>query len=105
MRQPTDKYKYCNHHHELDEDYELVNFGGGEFVANKAAIPLLKALNEAGLQTRSHHMEQLGEGWISILMDNVRFEVRKVYESSPARTQYNGKFELLIFWNNGKEGQ
>ncbi|WP_315823026.1 hypothetical protein [Paraflavitalea speifideaquila] len=38
-RAPTDAYKFCNHHHELTPDYEIVNFGDGDFVANKAAIP------------------------------------------------------------------
>ena len=44
---PTDKYKHCNHHHEIGDNHELVDFGDGEFVANKEAIPLLKALSEA----------------------------------------------------------
>lgn len=96
----TDKYKYCNHHHELSTDHEMIDFGDGEFVANKAAIPLLKALNEAGLKTRSHHMEKLGEGWITILLDNVNFEVRKVHEVHADRIKYNGKFEILIHWNH-----
>lgn len=94
---PTDKYAYCNHHHELTENHELVNFGSGEFVANKCAIPLLKALNEAGLITRTHHMDESG-GFVSIILDNVRIEVRPVCEIHSTRTQYNGKFELLILW-------
>lgn len=103
LQQPTDKYKYCNHHHELDNDHELVDFGHGEFVANKVAVPLLKALNEAGLQTRSHHIEKSGEGWLTILLDNVRFEVRKVNEIHADRTKYNGEFEILIYWEKKKE--
>lgn len=46
----TNKYKFCNHYHELTKEHEIVNFGDGEFVANKKATPLLKALNELGLK-------------------------------------------------------
>lgn len=96
---PTDKYLHCNHHHELNKEYELVNFGSGEFVANKEAIPLLKALNEAGLKTRSHHLAKEDHGFICILLDNVTIEVRKVNEKDATRTEYNGKYELLIQWD------
>jgi hypothetical protein len=99
MSLPTDKYTYCNHHHELTEDHEIVDFGDGQFVANKMAIPLLKALNELGLRTRTHHADENG-GFIAILMDNVRIEVRQVNEIAADRTKYNGKTELLILWNN-----
>ena len=34
------KYKFCNHHHELTKDYEIVDFGDGEFVANKEATAI-----------------------------------------------------------------
>lgn len=98
----TDKYKHCNHHHELTEDYEVVDFGDGEFVANKIAVPLLKALNEFGLRTRSHHIEKSGEGWITILLDNVELEIRKVHEVHSTRDKYNGKQELLIRWQPSK---
>lgn len=99
----TDKYKFCNHHHELTEDYEVVDFGDGEFVANKAAIPLLKALNEAGLRTRTHHFANEDEhGFVSILLDNVRIEVRPVSEIHADRDKYNDKFELLISWTRVK---
>ena len=97
MANETEKYKHCNHHHELTEEHELVDFGDGEFVANKMAIPLLKALNECGLKTRSHHMDNDG-GFVCILMDNVRIEVRAVEEIHAERTKYNGKQELLISW-------
>lgn len=98
---PTDKYQHCNHHHELTEDYEIVDFGDGEFVANKAAVPLLKALNELGLRTRSHHIEKPGEGWLTILLpDNVGFKVQEVNETHPGRTKYNGQKELLIAFGN-----
>ena len=92
------RYRHCNHHHELTENHDVVDFGDGEFVANKIAIPLLKALNEAGLKTRSHHMD--GDiNWVCILLDNVRFEVRPVNEIHADRTKYNGKFEILISWD------
>lgn len=98
MKQETDKYKHCNHYHELTEDHEVVDFGDGEFVANKTAIPLLKALNEAGLKTRTHHIDSEG-GFISILLDNARIEVRKVHEVHSYRAKYNGKIEVLISWD------
>ncbi|WPU91823.1 hypothetical protein SNE25_21125 [Mucilaginibacter sabulilitoris] len=95
----VDTYKYCNHHHELTPDYEVVNFGDGEFVANKAAVPLLNALNEAGLKTRTHHYTGNGESFVSILLDGVRVEIKTVNEVDADRTQFNGKTELLISWD------
>jgi hypothetical protein len=101
----TNKYKYCNHHHELTDQHELVDFGNGQFVANKRAIPLLKALNEAGLQTRTHHFSHENDhGFISILLDNVRLEIKTVNEIDADRTCYNGKKELLIMWDPIKSG-
>ena len=99
--QGTDKYKYCNHHHELTDKHEMVDFGDGEFVANKAAIPLLKALNELGLRTRTHHIsDDCENAFVSILLeDGVQLEMRKIYERSADRDKYNGKVELLISWN------
>lgn len=94
----TDKYKFCNHHHELDSEHELVDFGTGQFVANKKAIPLLKALNEIGLKTRTHHVGKEQHAFISILLDNVDIEVKTVFENDAERTKYNGKKELLINW-------
>lgn len=94
----SDKYKSCNHHHELTEDHEVVDFGDGEFVANKPAIPLLKALNEAGLKTRTHHFDGK-EGFVSILLDNVTVHIKTVNEIDATRTKYNGKKELLIIWD------
>lgn len=99
---PTEKYKFCNHHHELTDRHEVVNFGDGDFVANKEAIPLLKALNEAGIKTRTHHFDGGERGFISILLDNVTVEVKQVFEKDADRTKYNGKHELLILWTNEK---
>jgi hypothetical protein len=98
MSIPTDKYRYCNHYHEIDDRHEMVDFGDGEFVANKEAIPLLKALNELGLRTRSHHIDDKEHAWFSILLDGVDIEIRDVSEGQADRTKYNGKKELLITW-------
>ncbi|MCK4522111.1 MAG: hypothetical protein KAU20_06040, partial [Nanoarchaeota archaeon] len=54
----TDKYKFCNHHHELDDKHQMVDFGDGKFVANNEAILLLKELNAIGLRTRTHHIDK-----------------------------------------------
>lgn len=94
----TNKYKFCNHHHELDDKHKVVDFGDGEFVANNEAIPLLKALNEIGLKTRTHHIDEQENAFIGILLDNVSIEVKTVSEGSADRTKYNGKTELLISW-------
>lgn len=82
----------------MDENYEFVDFGDGEFIANKEAIPLLKALNEIGLKTRSHHIDKNTNAFICILLDNVEIEVREVTERNSTRKKYNGKKELLIKW-------
>jgi hypothetical protein len=94
----TEQFRFCNHHHELDENYEVVDFGDGEFVANKAAIPLLKALNEAGLKTRTHHYTGEGGAFVSILLDDIHVEIKTVNEIDADRTKYNGKKELLLMW-------
>lgn len=100
MIQGTDKYKFCNHHHELTNRHEIVDFGDGEFVANKMAIPLLKALNELGLRTRTHHVDNNG-GFVSILLTNaVECEIKTVNEVDAIRTTYNGQKEMLIKWRN-----
>ncbi|MCK5607542.1 hypothetical protein KAR91_37005 [Candidatus Pacearchaeota archaeon] len=98
---PTDKHKTCNHHHEIGENHEMVDFGDGAFVANKAAIPLLKALSDVGLRTRTHHYEGGSHGFVSILLeDKVTIEIKTVQERDTDRTKYNGKKELLIMWHD-----
>lgn len=98
---PTNKYKFCNHHHEIGENHEVVEIGDCKFVANKAAIPLLKALDGVGLKTRTHHYDGEGHGFISILLeDNVTIEIKTVQEKDADRKRYNGKKELLIMWHN-----
>lgn len=103
MKSPkgTDKYKHFNHYHELTDHHELVDFGDGEFIANTAAIPLLKALNELGLKTRTHHVDDDG-GFFSILINpNVEFSLQQINERD--RRKYDGKSELLIQWRAPKE--
>ncbi|MEK4025435.1 hypothetical protein [Sporosarcina sp. FSL W7-1283] len=94
----TEKYKHFNHYHELTKDHQIVDFGDGEFIANNDAIPLLKALSEIGLRTRTHHINHSdGHGFFSILVDpHVRFEIRQVNEAD--RDKYDGMTELLIQW-------
>lgn len=96
----SEKYKHCNHHHEPTNKHSIVDFGDGEFVANNDGIDLLKALNEIGLRTRTHHIEKGKYCFVSILMDNVEIEVREVNEAYANRTKYNGKKEILIRWFN-----
>ena len=94
----TDKYKYCNHHHEITKNQETIDLGTGKFVADKQMIPLLKALNEIGLITRTHNYSDSGIHFIGILLDNVGIEVNKAFERSAGRTKFNGKTQLLIRW-------
>ena len=98
MLKGTKKYKFCNHHHELDDKHQMVDFGNGKFVANNEAIPLLKALNEIGLRTRTHHVDKEENAFVSILLDNATLEIKTVNEGSADRTKYNDKKELLISW-------
>lgn len=97
MNQPTEKYRYCNHHHEITKEQEIVDFGSGKFVADKIAIPLLRALNEIGLETRTHHIDENG-GFVGIMIDNVDISIRKVSERDAKRTKYNNRYHLLISW-------
>ncbi len=94
------KYTYCNHHHELTDEHEVVDFGDGEFVANKKATPLLRALNELGLRTRTHHISGAGDNnFFSILLaENITIEIKTVNEVDADRIKYNGQKELLIQW-------
>lgn len=95
---PSNKYKFCNHHHELTSEHEVIDLGNGPFVANIQAIPLLKALNDLGLETRSHHIDDKEHAWVAIMLDNVDVEIRTVNEVDATRTKYNGRKEILIQW-------
>lgn len=92
----TEKYKFCNHHHELTEEQELIDLGTGLFVADKKMIPLLRSLNELGLITRTHNYNKNGSFVSIILNDKIRFEIRKVNERDSSREDFNGETELLI---------
>lgn len=94
----SEKYKHCNHHHELTKDHAILKIDGNKIVANKEAIPLLKALNNIGLKTRTHHVSKKGYCFVSIILDNAEFSFKEVFESATDRTMYNGKKELLISW-------
>ena len=95
----TDKYKHFNHHHELTDEHEFVDFGTGEFIANKKAIPLLKALNELGLITRTHHVDENG-GFVGIVMGkNIEVTIRGIHERDAERSRFDGKNEILIQWS------
>lgn len=91
----------CNHHHEITDKQEFVDFGTGQFVADKERIPLLKALNEAGLVTRTHcYGHETGQSFVSIVLDKGTFiEVRQVQEINSSRDDFDGKTEVLIVWN------
>lgn len=95
---PSNRYRHCNHHHELTDRHRIVDFGDGEFVANVEAIPLLKALNDLGIRTRTHHYAGGDRGFVSVLTDNLRLEIRQVNEIDADRDKYNGRTELLIQW-------
>jgi len=96
----SDKFSHMNHHHDLTPGHEIVEFGGVEFVANKAAIPLLGAVHDLGLRTRTHHIDG-NSGFVSILIDRgVTVDVRQVEETGADRSTYNGQTELLIQWCN-----
>jgi len=94
----TNKYKKFNHHHEIGEDQEIVDFGTGKFVADKKRIALLKALNECGLITRTHcYGHKTGESFVSIVLDG-DMQIRDITERDSTRDDFDGKTELLIEW-------
>ena len=99
MIKENSKYKHCNHHHELTNNHEVITIDGEEIVANKDAKLLIQEMNRLGLKTRTHHVDSNG-GFVGILLDNVDFEVKQVYEHHSTRTTYNGKPEILISWRN-----
>jgi len=95
--------KKFNHHHKITKDQKVVDFGTGKFIADKKRIPLLKALNKCGLITRTHcygiEKKSDGHSFIGIIFENdMRVEIRKVFEGHSSRTKFNGKTELLIGW-------
>ena len=77
------------------ERQELVTICGQSFWADPEMVPLLKALNEAGLITRSHcsgHGEN--PSWVAIRLESIfSVEVRTHGEYS----------ELLLTWKRAAE--
>jgi hypothetical protein len=87
----------CNHHHPIKDDEEFVDFGTGRFVADKPMIPLLKALNELGLRTRTHNYGDTTHAFFSIILDDdTEVEIKTVNERDANRDTFNGERELLI---------
>lgn len=100
----TKKYQYCNHHHEIEPYQVLVDLGDGAFVADKDMIPLLKALNDSGLKTRSH-CGHTKERFVCIRMDNVEsIVVRDITEQHSTRETKPGQ-ELIISWTIENENR
>lgn len=98
MSEPTDKYKHFNHHHEITDDQEFIEIGGQKIIADKKMVSLLKALNDLGLETRTHNYNK-EECWVSIVFDNrTQVNIRKIQESNATRTRFNGKTEVLLSW-------
>ena len=98
LAKPSTKFTHMNHHHELTPEHEIVNYAGVEFVANKMAIPILSALHDLGLRTRTHHVQDK-QGFVSVLLDpGVSVEVRQVNERDADRDIYNGQTEVLLRW-------
>lgn len=94
----TDR-KHQNHHHEVTKNQTVIDMGSGEFVADNERIPLLKALNDCGLITRTHcYGHETGESFVGILADNiVRVEFRDTPEEVSGR-KFGSEKELLIVW-------
>ena len=71
---------------------EQITIGDKIFWADPILIPLLRALNGVGLETRSHcEGHETGISWVAIKLDNVEdLKIRK-------DEVYN---ELLISWEN-----
>lgn len=102
----SEEFKWCNHYHELTDNHSIIEIDGKRFVANREAVNVLKALNEVGLNTRTHHISNEQEwAFVSILLDDVEIEVKTVDEVDSSRTEFNGKKELLIKFKNRKYGK
>lgn len=80
-----------------EERQEKITIGDKTFWADLELIPLLRALNEIGLETRSHcEGHETGVSWVAIKLDNVEgLTVRK-------DEVYN---EVLIKWVNPNQKQ
>jgi hypothetical protein len=91
----------CNHHHVISDDQEMVDLGRGAFVADKEMLPLLRALNDAGIATRTHCCGHgSGHSFLGIIIaDGMHVDIRKVHETDAARDTFRGETELLISWS------
>jgi hypothetical protein len=96
----SNKYKPCNHHHEMTDNQSVVDFGSGVFVADNERVILLKALNECGLKTRTHcYGHETGYSFVSILLnDDIDIEIKSVREGHSTREFEKNQKELLITW-------
>lgn len=89
MKTETNKYIHCNHYHELNENQEIIDLGTGKFVVDKQRIQLLKALNECGLETRSHcYGHETGISFVAIKTTNI----------TNIQVRMNELQEILIQW-------
>ena len=89
-----------NHWHEVKSNQSKVNFSNCAFIADNERIPLLKALNESGLITRTHcYGHETGYSFLSILMRNdLRVEIRPAQENVADRGFDGKEQEILISW-------
>lgn len=69
---------------------ELMTIDGFTFWADKALIPLLQALNDAGIQTYSHCAGHTPEAptWVVLEAENLNIEVR----------QHLGRSQVVLSW-------
>ena len=100
QRVTTKEYKRFNHYHKITKEQQFVNFGTGTFIADKKRIPLLKALNECGLITRTHCFgHEIGYSFVSILLDeNMTVEFKIINDGYDDKRFPKGTPELLISW-------
>lgn len=72
------------------EGQQTMEANGMVFFADKEMIPLLTALNDAGLQTYSHCAGHSPEAdrWVVLEADDIQFEVRN----------HDGRKQLLLRW-------
>lgn len=99
VKEEEDRGETCNHHHPIKKNQQTVDYGTGEFVADVERIPLLKALNECGLITRTHcYGHETEVSFVAILMRNDLFlEIKNVSEPHSGR-KFEGEKELLLVW-------
>ena len=99
-RKTSNKFKKYNHYHEPKDFQEIVDLGSGKFIADKQMLPLLKALNECGLVTRTHcYGHFTGHSFVSILLDfHTQITFKEVSEFYSDRKFPKKQTEILISW-------